>query len=342
MLAAGRARTMAGSGHSTEGSGVNARSRLLEPLGVSEFEERVYRAVLAEPESTRGRLVDLLGGHAQGVTRAVRRLEELGLVSRLDGRPRRFVPTYPDVAIETLLQRRQQELHHVRGAAAELVAEYHAGRRDDPGALVEILTGESATARRFAELQASCSEELLLFDRPPYAAPPDNPQQDTVLARGVRWRTVYAPESLQRPDARAHVEQLVAAGEEARVLPGLPLKLVIVDRHTALLPLTLDSALAQTAVIHRSTLLDAMVNLFEVYWERALPLNAAQPRPDALSEQDREILALLVAGAKDEVIARHLGIGVRTLRRRMRQLMAVLDAETRFQAGMQASRRGWV
>jgi DNA-binding NarL/FixJ family response regulator len=321
---------------------VNARSRLLEPLGVSEFEERVYRAVLAEPESTRARLVEILGGPDQGVTRALRRLEDLGLVRRIDDRPRRFAPTYPDVAIEGLLQRRQQELLQVRAGAAELVGEYHQGRRDDPGALVEILTGERAAARRFAELQASCRDELLLFDRPPYAAPPDNPQQDTVLARGVRWRTIYASESLQRPDARAHVQRLVAAGEEARVLPGLPLKLVIVDRHTALLPLTLDSALAQTAVIHRSTLLDAMVNLFEIYWERALPLDERAPAADELSGQDREILGLLVAGAKDEVIARQLGVGVRTLRRRMQHLMAALDAETRFQAGMQASRRGWV
>ena len=198
-----------------------------------------------------------------------------------------------------------------------------------------------AAARRFAELQASCREELLLFDRPPYAAPPDNPQQDTVLARGVRWRTVYAPESLQRTDAMAHVQQLVASGEEARVLPGLPIKLVIVDRHTALLPLTLDSALAQTAVIHRSTLLDAMVSLFETYWDRALPLDQ-RPATEALTEEDREILALLVTGAKDEVIARQLGIGVRTLSRRMQQVMTALDAETRFQAGMQATRRGWV
>ena len=70
----------------------------------------------------------------------------------------------------------------------------------------------------------------------------------------------------------------MAAGEVARVLPGLPLKLVVVDRRTALLPLTLDQALAQTAVIHRSTLLDAMVTLFEMFWERALPWGPAPPR----------------------------------------------------------------
>jgi DNA-binding NarL/FixJ family response regulator len=65
-------------------------------------------------------------------------------------------------------------------------------------------------------------------------------------------------------------------------------------------------------------------------------------RPEELSDGDRDILALLVAGAKDEAIARQLGIGVRTLHRRMQRLMTALDADTRFQAGIQATRRGWV
>jgi predicted transcriptional regulator/DNA-binding CsgD family transcriptional regulator len=321
----------------------------MEPLGVSELEERVYRAVLAAPEITRAELIDALDRGSRGVVNAIRRLEDLGLVGRVEGWPRRFVPVYPEVALESLLQTRQQELLQARTAAAELVAEYHATRRDNPGELVEILSGERAVALRFAELQASCREELLLFDRPPYAAAPDNPQQVSVLRRGIRWRTVYAPESLQRAHALDHVARLAAAGEQARMLPGLPMKLVVADRRVALLPLTLDSALAQTAVIHRSTLLDAMVTLFDLFWQRAVPVGPAIPAPDGdpagaadLVEEDRRILALLVTGAKDEAIARELGIGVRTLRRRMRHLMETLDAETRFQAGIQASRRGLV
>ena len=315
---------------------------LLAPLGVSELEERVYRALLATPDSTRSQLADAARVRPGTVSAALRRLESLGLVSRTAGRPQRLTAVGPDLAVEALVQAQEHRLLQVRAAVSELVAEHRASRRDDPSVLVEILTGEQAAARRFQELQASCHEELLLFDRPPYAAPPDNPQQAPVLRRGVSWRTVYATESLARPGARAHVETLMAAGEVARVLPGLPLKLAVVDRRTALLPLTLDQALAQTAVIHRSTLLDAMVTLFEMFWERALPLGSETATSHQLGEQDRTILALLVTGAKDEAIARELGIGVRTLRRRMHHLMGLLDAETRFQAGMQAVRRGWV
>ena len=321
---------------------MEAGSGLLEPLGVTALEEKVYRALLVTPDSTRDQLASAVGASRGSVAAALRRLAALELVVRTAGRPERLAAVVPELAFEALVQAQEHRIIQVRAAVADLVALHQAHRRDDPSELVEILTGEQAAAQRFAELQASCHEELLLLDRPPYAAPPDNPEQERVLGRGVRWRTIYAPESLERSGARAHVEGLRDRGERARVLPGLPLKLAVVDRRTALLPLTLDQALAQTAVIHRSTLLDAMVTLFEQFWARALPLTAEDAGPDEVGDQDRAILAMLVAGLKDETIARDLGIGVRTLRRRMHHLMELLDAQTRFQAGMQAVRRGWV
>jgi DNA-binding NarL/FixJ family response regulator len=54
------------------------------------------------------------------------------------------------------------------------------------------------------------------------------------------------------------------------------------------------------------------------------------------------VLELLALGAKDEVIARHLGVSLRTARRRVADLFDELGAATRFQAGVEAGRRGWV
>lgn len=321
---------------------VRPQPRPLGSLGISELDERVYRALLVRPGRSVADLADLAPRRAD-LTASLRRLEELGFVRAVGARPRRFAPVTPETAIEGLVHQRQQELLNALAMTAELTAEYRVGRHDDPGALVEILTGATEVAQRFEELQSSCTSELLLFDRPPYAAPPDNPQQQSVLARNVASRTVYAPESLLREEATAYVRALVDAGEDARVLPGLPMKLAVFDRRVALIPLTLDSDIQQSAVIHRSTLLDAMVMLFEFFWERALPLTGvASPAGADLSPDDQRLLSLLVSGAKDEAIARDLDVGVRTVRRRMQRLLQLLDAETRFQAGMQAARRGWV
>ncbi|MFI6494765.1 hypothetical protein [Streptomyces sp. NPDC050564] len=47
----------------------------------------------------------------------------------------------------------------------------------------------------------------------------------------------------------------------------------------------------------------------------------------------RQLLHLLTSGLKDEAAARHLGLSLRTVRRRIAALMDRTGANTRFQAG---------
>lgn len=56
----------------------------------------------------------------------------------------------------------------------------------------------------------------------------------------------------------------------------------------------------------------------------------------------RQLLTLLASGLKDDAIARQLGLSTRTMRRRIRTLLDELSAANRFQAGVQAARRGWL
>jgi DNA-binding NarL/FixJ family response regulator len=54
------------------------------------------------------------------------------------------------------------------------------------------------------------------------------------------------------------------------------------------------------------------------------------------------VLELLQLGMKDETIARQLGVSLRTVRRRIAALMDDLGVDTRFQAGLEAARRGLI
>ncbi|KOG32387.1 hypothetical protein ADK34_09305 [Streptomyces viridochromogenes] len=51
-------------------------------------------------------------------------------------------------------------------------------------------------------------------------------------------------------------------------------------------------------------------------------------------------MGLLAQGAKDEVIARRLGMSLRTCRRHIAELLEELGAESRFQGGALAERAG--
>jgi DNA-binding NarL/FixJ family response regulator len=55
-----------------------------------------------------------------------------------------------------------------------------------------------------------------------------------------------------------------------------------------------------------------------------------------------QVLRLAAQGMCDESIARQLGVSVRTVRARFADAMAELGTQSRFHAGVEATRRGWL
>lgn len=323
---------------------------MLAALGIPDEDEQLYRVLLHRPRRTLPELAAQTGRGATSVRRALYRLEDLGLVSRLLERPTRFVATRPDVAVETLIARRQEELAGARAAAHLLLAELPAEHRYDQAEQVEMVFGRAAVTTRFLQLQQLARDELLVLDRPPYAqdATEPNTGEMEMLRRGTRCRGIYAPESLESPGALRLIRQMMSAGEQARVHPRVPMKLAIADRSIAILPVSFEEVAETALVVRTSTLLDALVTLFELLWRLALPVPAdadgtagdlAAPAEAGMAGQ-ADLLALLAAGAKDETLARQLGVSLRTVHRRTRDLMDLLGARTRFQAGVLAAQRG--
>jgi DNA-binding CsgD family transcriptional regulator len=216
--------------------------------------------------------------------------------------------------------------------------------------LVELVEGPSAITHRVGALLAGAEHEVLAFDAPPYVtadASASDAERD-LLTRGVRVRAIYANEVLGITPRVEYIRELVALGESARVLPTVPLKMVIIDGRDAVFPLTASAqgTRSTAALIRRSLLCDALVELFEVHWKQAAPvfattLDSDQVHPE-ITPADQALLHLLHAGLKDDAIARNLDIGERTLRRRVTALNERLGASSRFQAGAQAVRRGWL
>ncbi|SDU45605.1 winged helix-turn-helix transcriptional regulator [Jiangella alkaliphila] len=319
---------------------------MLQALGVTAQDEELYRTLLRFPRSTLEDLADA-GGHATStVRRSVRRLEQLGLVTRLAGAPVRFVPARPDVAVDVLVAQRQRELALAREAAHGLLQEMTVEHVQESGDLIEIVRGRQAVAHRFMQMEQTVAHELLVLDRPPYAQALDQPNDSEydLLARGVRCRGIYAPEGLERRGRLDELRRLVDAGEEARTSPVVPLKMAIADASVAILPLSFERSAEQALVVHASTLVDALVSLFEVLWDLALPITGFEAaQPQTAGEVDPAVsalLPLLVAGLGDQAIARQLGVSSRTLSRQLATLMETLGARTRFQAGVLAVVRG--
>ncbi|MET9066527.1 helix-turn-helix domain-containing protein [Streptosporangium sandarakinum] len=327
---------------------------VLGAVGVTDFDERVYRLLLRRPGRRTGEMAAELGVGPARVRSALARLADAGLLRR--GGPGRYEAVPPEAAIEWLVDRRRLEtearLAEVRTIVSDFTQLYHSGRMESgPAGVVEVLAGEEAVKRVVTELQRTVGTELLGFDRPPYVGRPDD-STDTneselattrsLLTRGVDIRVVYCADSLYRPGRLETLVRLAEEGERSRFVEHLPFKLRIADRRVGLFPLV-DGVYDNIALLHPSRLLDALVELFEVYWERGRPLTGLpQTADEQPPEEDLLVLRLLNAGLKDEAIGRHLGVSARTATRKIAAVVERLGVTTRFQAGAAAAARGWL
>ncbi|MDH6140914.1 MULTISPECIES: LuxR C-terminal-related transcriptional regulator [Kitasatospora] len=310
----------------------------LGALGLTSDQERLYLQLLTVAGLSAAQLGQVLGIGAERSLAALGSLAELGLVERPMPNGTLWSAAAPDVALEELLLRRELELRRTRGRITELLRTYRKSRSGtEAGELVEVITGRDSIAELWRSLQLSVRGELRVLDKPPYIRRADPELELAALARGVRMRVVYESRVLREPDRLAEIRLFTGAGEQARVLPELPLKLALVDDKWALLPVGTGTELQNVLLVRPSSLLDALAGLFELYWTRAMRLPAADS-PDLPQDRHRQLLALLAAGLTDESIARQMGVSTRTVQRWVRELMDRFGARTRFQAGIQAAR----
>lgn len=325
-----------------------AKERLgeaLRLLGLGETAARVYRALLERAPAPLAAVGATAGVEGPALAEAYGELVDAGLASPAVDDGDTVAPVPPAAGLEILGRHRAAELDESRitvGGAFESFRRQRLAAHDD---LVEVVTGE-AIGPRMRQAWASARQQIRQLDSPPYFKVPGATDDAlATLARGVTQRVVYSRASLEQPGhLERSIEPVIAAGEQARVLPSVPVKLVIIDEAYALVSLSIREADVFTTmlVVQPCGLFSALVALFEQSWRDALPFHGRTALPGGLQPADRRLLWLLAGGAADEVIAREIGVSRRTLFRRIQVLMARLGATNRFQLALQAQRHGWL
>ncbi|MGW1915412.1 LuxR C-terminal-related transcriptional regulator [Streptomyces sp. NPDC002076] len=165
-----------------------------------------------------------------------------------------------------------------------------------------------------------------------------------LLDRGVSIRSIHMEPMTRVPHGAVHVQQLVECGVQVRLANSLPFRLIVADRYWAMVPISpVDGELA-LMLLRGGPLVNLLCDLFEHAWLHASPVNATTPVAEGASPtpQQRLMLKAMAAGYKDDTVARELGVSTRTYRRLIADLLRVLGVESRFQAGAQAMRLGWL
>ncbi|MBA8827284.1 DNA-binding NarL/FixJ family response regulator [Saccharopolyspora lacisalsi] len=227
--------------------------------------------------------------------------------------------------------------------AREFVASVTQARSSD--GVIQVVRGARRVGWAAYRLQRDASETVRGVVKPPYAATESLDSLECLkLSEGVDYQVLYDRAALARPPQLEVTSRLVSLGEQARIVHLAPTKLLLVDNAVALLPLTTTSRTVESAVVVRSSaLLAALVRIFDDLWRFAGPFTShGAISSEAPSEEERWILSLLASGSTDENIGRLMGFSARTAHRRVRELITRLGVETRFQAGVQAVKLGWL
>jgi len=160
--------------------------------------------------------------------------------------------------------------------------------------------------------------------------------------RGGAWlRTLYHRDVIAHPASLAYVQDVVAAGAEARSAPRLPTWLTVVGRKVVAMAVDPGRLNGEMLFIYGGGHVRTALRAFGVSWQTSILLLDESGQP-ALTPMERGVLAALARGAKDESGARELGVSPRTYRRYVTDLCARLGASSRFQAGVLAAQNGLI
>jgi DNA-binding CsgD family transcriptional regulator len=193
----------------------------------------------------------------------------------------------------------------------------------------------NAARQDWMSLETAHSEMPLTED---FAQPPL-----PAFAGRVRCRAIYEAALLDDPAGQRIIDACTRAGEQARVLATVPLKMKLADRTTALAALT-PSGAAAALVIKAPVIVAALRDYFELLWDRATPLpgrRSEAPR-SGLTPAQQTILNLMAQGHADEAIAHRAGVSLTTVRRHISAIQDKLGVKSRFAAGAAAQRKGWI
>ncbi|MEV7676223.1 LuxR C-terminal-related transcriptional regulator [Streptomyces sp. NPDC088752] len=299
-------------------------------------------------------IAEEMGCPQQEAERAVEHLQRTGLLVADALRPSGFRTVSPDSALMSLIAmenqlteawERERSRRHVRVMSLIQQFPFGVGAGDEVdvqvipdalslGELVEESILQSRVRTGTMHARGTPSAEVL----------DDMALRDiAVLNQGVHMRVVCVRHVADDPRVADYLAEISDYGADVRTADALPLRMTLIDDGLAIIPMDQQGVARGGLAIRNRMITKVLEAVFGFHWSAASPLDrAVRDAPDQglLSPWEKTVVRMMAAGAKDEAIARDLGISTRTLSRKVSQMFDRLNVQSRFQAAVELSRLG--
>ncbi|WP_432011205.1 hypothetical protein [Streptomyces cucumeris] len=313
---------------------------------ISEEELTAYQFLVTTGGGTMEALSRSLGwgaGHAEGVLSTLKRMR----LARHDTEGHgAWTAVHPEMIklqyakpLSGALDAWQTQLNEIR-EQLDMISGLCADDAENVGVSpVVTVEGTSDIRDMVEDYAARCAEEVFAVQplgRGVSAIARDVTCRDSGLLKpAVNVRVLLPHLSRYDAEVRSCVEHVLAAGGEVRTAAATLPALIVFDRSVAFL---LDGAdTGRAHIVRHGALVEFIVHMVVSAWATSVafrPTGGNSRIPECLTQETKSaILQLLAAGYKDEVVAKRLGIGVRTCRKYIAEMLGDLGAQSRFQAG---------
>ena len=289
-----------------------------------------------------------LGLPVDAVDQAVDELVRHRLLRKDCTDPRRLLAVDPEIATMALVSPMEREIYQRRELIAQVRQRTEMFRADYVRSTEQAPAGAGRVSgapevRGYLKMTGDgCQREVMMLQ----AGKQDTEEFDDflqvclqLLERGITVRIVCQHRSRADLTTRMKIKRVADAGAEVRTTSHIPRTAVIFDRSLAVLLGTGPGEVTASRV-GDGDMVQFLVDVFEHLWDGATSVDCHDTGyAEVADDLQHTIAGLMAKGYTDEVLARKLGMSVRTCRRHIAGLMRDLDAVSRFQAGVRAGRR---
>lgn len=309
----------------------------LGPWGISPGAEDLYRLLLRTPDA-----LDRADGEGaffkDRSTTLLAELEQAGLIV---WRNQQIVVMPPSKAIETLithelrqLDARISELGEAKSTLTRYAADYRPQGAETPLAqIVPFPESRDVLLGLIHEADGPVNTIYLTLE-PAWDERRELLEQAFSLSKG--FRLLVPIEYLNHDQISSDLRALSTPKIEVRLVARTVTSLSVFGSLAASTLTDPYDYHSDRLIMRTPALISIFDDYFETLWRVGVPLSR-----EVDDEADR-VLMLMAQGFKDEAIASQLRLSLRTVRRRVAELLDHLGADSRFQAGVEAARRGLV
>ncbi|MCD6357328.1 MAG: TrmB family transcriptional regulator [Thermoproteales archaeon] len=249
-------------------------------IGLTKSEAIIYLNLLKKKSFTASEVSRLSGISRSKTYEILNQLVQKGLCVEILGTVKKYAPANPTTAFNGLKQKIQQELENKRiiisNLSETLLPLYLSEKENiDPLDYIQVLREKSRIAEKVYSLERMAKEEVLSFDKPPYAMPQINEEEFRGLERGIKYKAIYEITEAKTLDSITLMEMYMEAGEEIRVAYELPIKMMIFDERIVVFALR-DKIISKPSltsmVIEHTDIAKAFKITFYSIWEKSMKL----------------------------------------------------------------------